>query len=150
KRSGWPSCPRTVALMRTVRRIPTTASPFPLLMIRHLLTFHGARAPQAKCLLLVGLLATCGCGEQELERAAVHGRVTYKGQPIADGRIQFFPAKTEQAPVVVAEIKDGQYSLAAEQGPVLGNNRIEINAFEKTGRQVPDLSRENRNNPNRP
>lgn len=107
--------------------------------------------PRIAVLLAVVIGSTVvGCGEAEPERAAVAGQVTYKGKPLEDGEVRFFSKDHREAPVVTAQISGGQYSLTAEEGPFVGANRIEITAFKKTGRQVPDLSRENQNNPDRP
>lgn len=90
-----------------------------------------------------------GCGESEPQRAAVRGTVTYKGQPVADGSITFFPTGAAKGKPAGAPIVGGSYQIAAEEGPLVGPARVEIQAFRKTGRQVPDL-RGDVSQPNRP
>jgi hypothetical protein len=80
-----------------------------------------------------------GCGQQEAERAAVQGRVTVQGQPVAEGNIAFFPQGETRGRPAGAEIVNGEYALTAEEGPLVGSARVEIQAFRKTGRKIPDL-----------
>jgi hypothetical protein len=92
--------------------------------------------------------ALCGCGAPTAEQAAVHGRVTYKGKAIEQGTIAFHPLPPLIAQPAGAEIIDGMYAIK-ENGPVLGNYRVEIQAYRKTGRKTPDL-RGDMSVPNRP
>ena len=74
-----------------------------------------------------------GCGEaapdDEPDRAVVSGKVTYAGQPVADGEIRFVPAEGTQAPVSTALIVDGAYSVNHKGGAPLGTHRIEVLAY---------------------
>ena len=89
-------------------------------------------------LLIVGLLlCCCGCGRSEgLQRAAVDGKVTLDGVAISVGTIAFYPTEGLKGPATGGAIKDGQYSIAAGKGPIVGRNRVEIHASKKTGRKV--------------
>ena len=81
---------------------------------------------------LLGLAAVCagflGCAgaSDGLPRQAVSGTVTFDGQPLAEGRIQFEPASAEAMTPAGGEIKDGRYSIPRDQGPTPGDYRIMI------------------------
>jgi len=72
------------------------------------------------------LLATAvivGCGSSGLDTQPVSGKVTFDGQPIAEGRILFRGTGSDPR-AFSAEIKDGQYQMEAMAGKV----RVEITA----------------------
>jgi len=105
-------------------------------------TWHSIAARTVTALALIA--ATCvsgmvGCGRQEAERAAVEGRVTVQGQPVAEGSIVFFPQGAARGKPAGADIVGGKYTLTAAEGPLVGSARVEIQAFRKTGRKIPDL-----------
>ena len=70
-----------------------------------------------------------GCGPSGPERVVVSGTVTYKGQPIADGRINFMPTKKSPVPMGGAEIKNGQYRVDTKGGVPVGTHIIRIEAY---------------------
>jgi hypothetical protein len=88
--------------------------------------------------VVVGLALCGGCGGPTAEQAPVHGRVTYQGKAIQQGTIVFHPLPPLIARPAGAEIVDGAYAIK-ENGPVLGKHRVEIQAYRKTGRKIPDL-----------
>lgn len=88
------------------------------------------------CLLALAWIA--GCGAAPPEQAAVHGRATYRGKPIEQGKIVFHPIAPLSGRPAGGDIVNGTYSIA-ENGPVLGKHRVEIQAYRKTGRKIPDL-----------
>jgi hypothetical protein len=90
--------------------------------------------------VIFGLLFCCwGCGRGDgLERAAVTGKVTLDGVPIANGNIAFRPSGNTKGPAVGGPIQDGQYAIAVAKGPVVGTNCVEIHSWKKTGRKVQD------------
>lgn len=65
--------------------------------------------------------------------------MTYKGQPVADGNIVFFPTGNADGKPSGAAIANGRYRIAAEAGPPVGSVRVEIQSYRKTGRKIPDL-----------
>jgi len=93
--------------------------------------------------------AGCGGGGERFERAEVSGTITFGGQPLREGHITFLPMGDTRGPSSTAKIIDGHYAMA-EDGPVVGRHRVEIRAPRKTGKKVPDLRPENRENPDRP
>jgi hypothetical protein len=60
-------------------------------------------------------------------RISIHGAVTYKGEPIAQGTIDFIPkdgsATREAAPIV-----NGQYATLADHGLIAGEYHVSITA----------------------
>jgi hypothetical protein len=96
-----------------------------------------------ECLAYPLLLAVLsGCGGKSVERAAVQGHVTYRGQPIQDGTILFSPtgrAKGERLEPAGSKIVNGEYHLDGKMGPMVGAQRVEIQAYRKTGRKIPDM-----------
>jgi len=95
-------------------------------------------AKLALLLLAVGIAWNVGCGAAPPQQAVVHGRVTYRGKPIEQGKIVFHPIAPLKARPAGADIVNGAYAIN-ENGPVLGKHRVEIQAYRKTGRKIPDL-----------
>jgi hypothetical protein len=82
----------------------------------------------AACGLLAMVVAGCGRGP---ERIVVTGAVTYRGQPIPQGAIGFYPCEgTEGAPAIVA-IADGKYRADSLGGVPVGNYRVVIQGVRK-------------------
>ncbi len=80
-----------------------------------------------------GLLLCSGCGggvEYEGdERAAVSGTVTLDGNPLPFGTITLVPVG--QGRRASGVIDEGNYSIPEEQGPNLGEYKVEILGFPK-------------------
>lgn len=78
-------------------------------------------------MLAAGLmLMLCGCGGgPKFPRAAVRGTVSVGGQPLAAGIVRFTPVDGKGPPAVAA-VSNGSYALSALEGPVVGENQIEI------------------------
>jgi hypothetical protein len=71
--------------------------------------------------------AGCG-GSQGPAREPIAGSVSIGGKPLAKGRILFLPVAPNQGPAVAASIVDGRYSLSRREGPIVGANRVEVEA----------------------
>ncbi|MBI1900734.1 MAG: alpha/beta hydrolase [Planctomycetia bacterium] len=61
----------------------------------------------------------------DVKRAAVKGKVVVDGVPLRWGAIGFVPEKASE-PVAWAMISQGNYSISASRGPVLGKNGVVI------------------------
>lgn len=86
-----------------------------------------ARRSMAVAVLAAVLLVVVeGCAPGGPPRAAVKGRVTLDGQPLAAGAIYFVPVGQTKGPLAAARIVDGEYSLSRVEGPVVGRVRVEI------------------------
>jgi hypothetical protein len=71
-----------------------------------------------------------GCGGTDgPERAVVHGKVTYMGQPIEKGDIRFVPTAGTKAPVSGAKIENGEYRADIKGGVPVGTHQVQISAF---------------------
>lgn len=79
------------------------------------------------CLCIAGV-ALAGCGGGDRNRAVVTGTITYQGEPLPTGRIQFVPAKGTKAPQSGAEITDGRYTVDARGGLAVGTYQVRITA----------------------
>ena len=93
----------------------------------------------ALTLCALTLTGCFGSSKEGLERAAVSGTVSFDGKPLSEGSIQFIPdldAKGQRVhgKAVQAIITNGVYSLTNDQGPVVGANKIMVNATRKTGK----------------
>ena len=84
------------------------------------------------------LLAVCGCGKSSLDRVPVHGTVTFKGKPAADGDVRFIPIEGTKGPVSVGNIVAGEYSIDARGGVPTGKHRVEIRILGAAKRPVAD------------
>jgi hypothetical protein len=88
--------------------------------------------------ILIGLLLASGCGPAGPTRAEVSGVVSLNGTPVSEGSINFFPAEGNKGPEAGGAIRDGKYHIPRAQGPVIGKNRVELRAFQKSGRRIQD------------
>lgn len=82
-------------------------------------------------LLLAVVFGLSGCG-QPGGRLPVSGRVTFKGQPLSGGAIEFVPA--EQADLGAAGgavVQGGQYALPREHGLESGKYKVKISFTEE-------------------
>lgn len=70
------------------------------------------------------------------ERAAINGQIKFKGEAVEDGMITFTPLSPTVGPSTGAKISKGAYSISQESGPVVGMNRVEITAYQKTGKRI--------------
>ena len=83
---------------------------------------------------LVLLLA--GCSRSPTRR--VVGEVSYKGEPIKEGTIEFIPIEGTRGPTVGATILDGAYEVPAAKGPLAdGTYRVKMWAVRDTGKFPP-------------
>lgn len=82
-------------------------------------------------IVLGAALALClGCGGGA-NRQSLSGRVTYDGEPLAYGQIQFDPdtAKGHTGPQGAGEIRDGQYRTNPNYGPTPGPHVVRITGW---------------------
>jgi hypothetical protein len=75
----------------------------------------------------------CSTGDDdELPRQAVSGTVTFNGQPLAQGRIQFEPSSPDAKIAAGGEITDGQFAISRDQGPTPGSYRVMVTSAGAT------------------
>ena len=84
--------------------------------------------------LLCLLAVTAGCSDSNpLDRQPVSGHVTWVGQPLTEATIRFEPMDARTKVEAGAQIVDGHYEIAAEQGLLPGTYRVIISALRDTG-----------------
>jgi hypothetical protein len=81
----------------------------------------------------VALLTLAGCGSDG--KREISGAVTFDGQPLAQGTIDFVPADGE-GPTAAARIAEGKYTLEVQPG----KKKVVIHGYRETGQRhaVPD------------
>lgn len=89
--------------------------------------FNVKLMPVSVCLLPV-LLTGCFGGSDQLETAEVHGKVTYKGEPLTMGSVTFIPEGPGKA--AAGEIQeDGTYTLTTYSrgdGATIGKHGVMV------------------------
>src|SRR5262245_50489194 len=75
--------------------------------------------------LILCLASVLGCGGNG---STVSGTVTFNGEPIENGHINFYPADGKGAPVG-GEIKNGKYTA---KNVTPGKNKVEVISYAKT------------------
>ena len=86
------------------------------------------RANLASTLFALASISVVGCGPSGPARAKIEGRVTVGGAPLKAGKILFVPVPPAEGPATTAAIVDGEYKLPQQEGPVVGTNRVEVEA----------------------
>lgn len=82
----------------------------------------------------MGLILVSGCGDNTglARRYPVSGKVTYKGQPLENGRISFIPS-TAEGTAAAGQVENGQYTLttlAPNDGAIPGKYKVTVAAQE--------------------
>lgn len=86
-------------------------------------------------LVLATALFVVGCSGGTNDgpaRYSLSGTVTFKGEPVPVGYIQFYPdsEKGNKGPGTGADIKDGRFSTPAGKGVVGGPHVVEITGYD--------------------
>lgn len=80
---------------------------------------------------VAAFMTGCGTASKDApQRAPVSGVVTLGMKPIESGVIRFIPIAPTKGPATSAAISEGRFSLPSDFGPVVGKNRIEIEATD--------------------
>jgi len=94
--------------------------------------------PRDRCILLaIPIVLAAGCYYQVDPGVAITGRVTYRGKPVADGRISMLPDSNTKSRATSARITDGRFSIATRDGPLPGTFRVEVVAHGPGGSETP-------------
>jgi hypothetical protein len=86
--------------------------------------------------LILLILPPVGCDapvEDNLPREAISGTVTFEGEPLPKGTIQFRPASQAEATAAGAMIDDGRFTIPRGQGLVPGKYKVQIDSREDAG-----------------
>jgi hypothetical protein len=95
-------------------------------------------------LALLVLLGSGGCGGKASDpnvgpTVPVQGKVTYMGQPLAGGTIQFEPDRGREASGTIGP--DGTFTLTTfneNDGAVVGTHRVAATGVDKAGSPLPN------------
>lgn len=86
-------------------------------------------------LVLAAASLTGGCGEPQPTRAVVRGKVTFQNKPVEFGDIVFQPLDEKWKKFYAqGEVVNGEYELTIN-GPIVGENRVEVFGYKRTGRK---------------
>jgi hypothetical protein len=105
--------------------------------VGHSPTYDPPRRPEAtsRRAVLAGLaLALAGCGAGD-RRQAVTGTVSYKGEPVRAGTVQFL---TDTGPQGGAVIRDGRFEVPAAHGLLPGTYKVSVSAPGPVAVQTPE------------
>jgi hypothetical protein len=80
-------------------------------------------------ILFITQLAGCGSAEGPV-RIPVTGKVTLDEAPLLTGVIRFVPADNDGGPAASTRIVGGEFEFSSDNGPVIANHRVEIEATE--------------------
>lgn len=87
-----------------------------------------AATRQMVVLLALACVLAAGCGRgSKLRRLPLAGSVTFAGQPVEDGLIEFIPVEATPGPSFGGMVKAGRYDVpAAQGGHEAGTYRVQI------------------------
>jgi hypothetical protein len=88
----------------------------------------------------VALFLGCSGGEAGPEKVTLTGKVTYEGEPVADGEISFLPGPGSKGLPTTAAISQGTYKAANQGAIAVGTYRVEIRAYKKKEGPVTDTA----------
>lgn len=73
-----------------------------------------------------------GCGRSGVARYAVEGTVTFRGEPVMDGTVEFEPDADagNSGPAAYGSIQDGRYTIPRSKGHVGGAYLIRTSGYE--------------------
>jgi len=87
-------------------------------------------------LLTLAVAAGCDSGPKYVPLA---GQVTFDGQPIENGMIQFMPVDGTAGRITGASITGGRYAIPADGGPLLGGTyAVQILGMRKSNTKMVD------------
>lgn len=89
---------------------------------------------------MLGILSILllGCSKSDMPRGAITGNVTVGGQPLQSGRILFLPCDGNKGPTVTIPVVNGMYVAAKQEGPLVGPQRVEVEADVNLGFPLDD------------
>lgn len=85
-------------------------------------------------LLVLACILLCGCGSGKVP---VSGRVTYKGQPLADATVMFHGESTHATAHAITDDK-GEFMLTSREdddGVLPGSYKVTVGKYNKVARQ---------------
>ncbi len=90
-------------------------------------TFNSPQRLAAACvLLLITIVSGCGTSTSKLQKVEISGPVTLDGQRLDRALILFDPIDGNSGPRAAGVIRNGEYLLEPDIGPVAGPLRVAI------------------------
>jgi hypothetical protein len=86
--------------------------------------------------LAVVSLAGCSGGDQ-IDRYPIEGKVTFQGQPLEHGTVQFQPQDNENGIQSGAQIKQGEFKIPEAQGLPPGSYRVMLFSADSAQEAAP-------------
>jgi len=82
-----------------------------------------------------GAVLLVGCSGDPMGRQAITGTVSFKGQPLDQGRIHFAPV--EKGPTESgATIENGKFTIPRDTGLVPGTYKVSVFSYDQKGAKV--------------
>jgi len=96
----------------------------------------GAASRRIAVWLAVACVLMAGCGRgSKFRRLPLAGSVTFAGEPVEDGLIEFIPVDATPGPSFGGVVKAGRYDVPAAQGGYEGGTyRVQINGCRASGK----------------
>ena len=91
-----------------------------------------------KSLAILALIFISGCGSDK-QRFPIEGEITFNGQAVKDGSIQFHPLVPSEGFLEGAMIQAGRYKIPAEKGLLAGKYQVLISSPDYKGKR-PDAN----------
>ena len=79
--------------------------------------------------LLLSFATLSGCGGSG--RLPLKGTVTFDGEPVEQGYVQFSPSPGTTGPTSGADIKEGTYEIPSDRGLPKGTYHVNIQAWKR-------------------
>ena len=87
-----------------------------------------------RCFQLTAFLCSfailAGCDNSG--RYSLEGKVTFDGEPVEKGYVQFSPLPGTSGPTSGADVKDGIYEVASSRGLFKGSYRVNVQAWKRS------------------
>lgn len=94
-------------------------------------------------IVLISLISGCGGGDGGPPRATIQGSVTFDGEPVEAGFIEFIPVVGVNAAPVKLTIASGAYNSATDpldnRGVPIGNHKVVITSWKETGKEIKNV-----------
>jgi hypothetical protein len=84
--------------------------------------------------VIIALYFLSGCSSEK-QRHPIQGEITFKGQPVTEGSIQFHPLVPTEGYLEGAVIQAGRYKIPAEKGLSPGKYQVLVSAPDYKGKK---------------
>lgn len=92
------------------------------------------RKSSIKTVVIIALCFLSGCSAEN-KRHPIQGEITFKGQPVTEGSIQFHPLVPTEGFLEGAMIQAGRYKIPMEKGLSPGKYQVLVSAPDYKGKK---------------